>query len=98
MSDPCAVLDEIRDRVDRMVTPDGVHSPPDRYLTDAERLAGNWDCIANIAGDLTRLVAAVRVVLSNHWCIEDGEECGYDGRPWPCPDYRAITDALGVAS
>ena len=64
MSDPRAVLDEIRDRVDRMVTPDGKHSPPDRYLTDAERRADNWDCIANIAGDLTRLAAALRVVAT----------------------------------
>jgi len=63
VSDPHAVLDEIRDRVHRMVTPDGVHAAPDRYLTDAERLAGNWDCIANIAGDFTRLAAAVRGVL-----------------------------------
>ena len=109
MTDSRAVLDEIRDRVHRMVTPDGVHAAPDRYLTDAERLAGNWDCIANIAGDLTRLGAALRAVLDRHkavtvssfrWPESMGvvNRCEACGHPWPCTDYRAITAALGAAS
>jgi len=100
MPDSRAVLDEIRDRVHRMVTPDGMHSAPDRYLTDAERQAGNWDCIANIAGDLTRLAAAVRAVLD---LADDADAAasqivthGYPAGRAPTTELRRrITDALG---
>jgi len=87
-----------------MVTPDGKHSAPDRYLTDADRQAGNWDCIANIAGDLTRLVSALRAVLDLHrrvdagkpWCVHCGKASA-SFVDYPCETVRTITDALGDA-
>jgi hypothetical protein len=64
------------------------------------------DCIANIAGDLTRLGAALRAVLDRHkavtvssfrWPESMGvvNRCEACGHPWPCPDYRNVSDALG---
>ena len=41
------------------------------------------------------MLRALRAVVGNHWRIEGGDECGYDGRPWPCPDMLAVTEALG---
>ena len=98
MADAREVLGEIQERVHRMVTPDGKYSPPDRYVTDAERRAGDWDCIAKIAGDLTGLVAALRAVLDLHIKSESHPKmcraCGYEDVP-TCPTVRAITEALG---
>ena len=53
--------------------------------------------IAAARTDVPALVAAVRAVLDKH--RRDGSEvagwCLHDGRPWPCPTVRAVTDALG---
>lgn len=83
-----------------MVTNDEFHNPSggedEPWLAVEMRVGDEQDAafIAHARTDVPRLVAALRAVLDNHWCIEGGDECGYDGRIWPCPDYRAITEAL----
>lgn len=91
-----AVLQDIRTRVSRMTTPDGVNSPPDRYLTWSDRAAGDVDCIAHIAADLNRLTQAVTAVLDRHkpWSDSSPVCCIGCRMIWPCPDYRNVTDAL----
>ena len=103
MPDPREVLGEISQRVHRMVTEDGLHSPPDRYITDDERMAGDR-CIAHIAANLTALVAALTAVLDLHHPIQDQggpvlcAEC-LDSSPTlsslhPCSTVHLITKAL----
>jgi hypothetical protein len=84
MSDPREVLAEIHGRA---------RPAMDEFeaVTDPEESQDLWAFLM----DAAYMHAALRAVLSNHWCIEGGEDCGFDGRLWPCPDYRAITEALG---
>lgn len=99
-------LDDIAQRADRMSRPDptGMRIPPDTYLTDADRKAGDWHPIPHIVSDLNGLVAALRAVLDRHWpdrhahhwpttCAVCSDPTG-DALTYPCPTVRAITEAL----
>lgn len=85
---------EALDRISRHAHDASLAGVGDGPLAWAMRHAPNR-VVSPLVKDLNGTVGALRAVLQNHWCIEGGEDCGYDGRPWPCPDYRAVTDALG---
>ncbi len=72
------------------------------FDTDGDRWfsVANWGdkphrLVYDLAGDNRSLVAALRAVLDLHQQSAVYPIVCHCGFPWPCVEYRAITEALG---